>query len=292
MTERAKKGEARAIGLLANRKTADFEKVLLTLLARTCGAQRRCDPRAGSLQRRRNAEGAPHRLCTTHRERKSGCRANPRVPPGVCARALLKAVEAGSVPKADITAFTARQIAALKNKAVVAELEKVWGKVQPASANRTEQMKKYKALLSPETMKGANAATGKAVFTKNCATCHKMYGEGQAVGPELTGSQRTNLDYILENVVDPSAVVANEYKMTSFYLADGRIVQGIVKGESAAAVTVRTVNEESGDFQEGDRRAQADAALGDAGGVAGRDEARRGPRPRRVPDEQGAGQVK
>jgi len=160
------------------------------------------------------------------------------------ALALLKAVEAGTVLKADITAFTARQIAALKDKAVVAELEKVWGKVQPASANRKTLMDKYKSILTPETMKGANALAGKAIFIKNCATCHKMYGEGQTVGPELTGSQRSNLDYILENVVDPSAAVANEYKMTNFYLIDGRIISGIVKGESAAAVTVRTVNEE------------------------------------------------
>ena len=44
--------------------------------------------------------------------------------------------------------------------------------------------------MSTKTMKSANALTGKAIFTKNCATCHKMYGEGQTVGPELTGSQR------------------------------------------------------------------------------------------------------
>ena len=160
------------------------------------------------------------------------------------ATALLDAVEKGSVPKADITAFTARQITALQNKDVSAKLASVWGEVKPASATRTVQIKKYKGLLTPETLKAGSAANGRAIFTRNCATCHKMFGEGQAVGPELTGAQRSNLDYILENVVDPSAVVANEYKMHEFQLLDGRVVTGIVKKESPQAVTVRTVNEE------------------------------------------------
>ncbi len=160
------------------------------------------------------------------------------------ATALLTAVEAGSVPKADITAFTARQITALKDKSVLAKLGTVWGEVKPASATRTVQILKYKELLTPDAVKSGNAGNGRAIFAKNCATCHKMYGEGQAVGPELTGAQRSNLDYILENVIDPSAVVANEYKMHEFQLLDGRVVTGIVKKESPQAITVRTVNEE------------------------------------------------
>ncbi len=160
------------------------------------------------------------------------------------AMALLNAVEKGDVPKADITAFTARQITALKDQSVLGKLGTVWGEVKPASATRTVQISKYKELLTPDALKSGNAGNGRLLFAKNCATCHKMYGEGQAVGPELTGAQRSNLDYILENVIDPSAVVANEYKMHEFQLLDGRVVTGIVKKESPQAITVRTVNEE------------------------------------------------
>ena len=116
--------------------------------------------------------------------------------------------------------------------------------MKPASATRTVQIKKYKDLLTPDTLRSGNAANGRATFARNCATCHKLFGEGQAVGPELTGAQRGNLDYLLENVVDPSAAVANEYKMHEFQLLDGRVITGIVKKESPQAVTVRTVNEE------------------------------------------------
>ncbi|MBX3400031.1 MAG: c-type cytochrome [Gemmataceae bacterium] len=160
------------------------------------------------------------------------------------ALALLDAIEKGSIPKADIGAFAARQIVALNNKDVTAKLAAVWGTMKAANATRVEQTKKIKALLSPEYLKSANAEKGKALYAKSCAACHKLFGEGGDVGPELTGSQRANLDYILENVLDPNTAVPFDYKMVQFNLLDGRVVTGLVKKETAAAVTVRTANEQ------------------------------------------------
>lgn len=159
------------------------------------------------------------------------------------AAALLAAVEKGTVPKADITAFTARQIVSLKDKTLADKLKAVWGEVKPANTNRAADIAKYKSQLRPESVSAADAVKGKVLFAKHCGTCHKLFGEGQAVGPELTGSQRANLDYLLENVVDPNAVVPYDYKMTQFFLKDGRQVSGLVKKDTPQAVTVRTVNE-------------------------------------------------
>ncbi|OWK40573.1 PVC-type heme-binding CxxCH protein [Fimbriiglobus ruber] len=160
------------------------------------------------------------------------------------ALALLDAIEKGIVPKADLTVFTARQIQALNDKTVSTRLASAWGTIRPASETRKAQGAKFKNLLTADYLKSADVAHGRAVFTKNCATCHKMFGEGGDVGPELTGSQRANLDYVLENVLDPSAVVANEYKMTTFSLIDGRVLTGLVKKETPQVVTVRTLNDE------------------------------------------------
>ena len=159
------------------------------------------------------------------------------------AAVLLTAIETGTIPKAAVTAFTARQLLALNDQAVSAKLAAVWGQVRPASATRAAQAAKFKTLLTTDTLKAADLANGRRLFEANCASCHKLFGEGHEVGPELTGSQRANLDYILDNVLDPSAVVANAYKMTVFNLSDGRVVTGIVLAESAQAVTVRTVND-------------------------------------------------
>jgi putative heme-binding domain-containing protein len=157
---------------------------------------------------------------------------------------LLDAVEKGTVPKGDITAFTARQIANLKDKAVVEKLGKVWGEVKTGSANAKAKIAEYKNKLTPDVIAKGNVAKGKVLFAKTCGTCHKLHGEGQAVGPELTGSQRANLDYVLENVIDPSSAVANEYKMTQFFLEDGRVLNGFIKEQSATSMILRTVNDE------------------------------------------------
>ena len=242
MTERAKEGEARAITLLANRKTAGFQKVLLGLLSNP--AVRMAAIRGLGHY---NAPETPTAILDLYAKLTADEKADAiqtLTSRASYALALLDAVEKGTVPKADITAFTARQITVHKDAALLKKLGAVWGEVKPASATRTAQIKKYKELLTPDAIKAGDAGIGRFLFAKNCATCHKLFGEGQGVGPELTGAQRGNLDYILENVVDPSAVVANEYKMHEFQLLDGRVVTGIVKKDGPQAVTVRTVNEE------------------------------------------------
>src|SRR5262249_11057210 len=118
-----------------------------------------------------------------------------------------------------------------------------WGVIRPASKEREALTAKYKAILTAESLKKADVTKGRAVFAKNCASCHKLNGEGAAIGPELTGSQRNNLDYILENVIDPSAVVAREYTVTNLDLKNGRTVSGIIAEETERALTVQTPNE-------------------------------------------------
>src|SRR5260370_4834935 len=76
-----------------------------------------------------------------------------------------------------------------------------------------------------------------------CASCHRLFGEGGDIGPDLTGSQRTNLDYVLENVLDPSAIVPREYQVTVVVTKAGRTLSGIVKKESDAAITMQLQNE-------------------------------------------------
>jgi putative heme-binding domain-containing protein len=159
------------------------------------------------------------------------------------ANALLDAIEKKAIPRADVPVTTARQIQALNDKALSTRLEAVWGKITPASKERAALMKKWKDVLTEPAVAKANPAAGRAVFTKHCAACHKMFGEGGTVGPELTGSQRANLDYVLENVIDPSAVVPGEFRMVNFTMADERLVSGIILRETKDAVTVRTTNE-------------------------------------------------
>jgi putative heme-binding domain-containing protein len=159
------------------------------------------------------------------------------------ALALLDAVDKGQIARRDLSAFTVRQIQALKDKQVNEKLTRVWGTIRPASQEKADLMTKYRNLLTPAVLKEAAPANGRLLFTKTCAACHVLFGEGGKIGPELTGAQRTNLDYLLENLIDPSALVGRDYLVTQMETRYGRLITGIIKEETDQVVTVQTQNE-------------------------------------------------
>ena len=153
--------------------------------------------------------------------------------------ALLTAIESGKIQRKEIPAHVARSLDVLLGDRFV----KVFGEVEDLSADRAKLMAKYKAMCTPEAMEKADASRGRAVFAKTCASCHLMYGEGGKVGPDLTGSNRANLDYILLNSVDPSYDVPDGYKMVLIQTIDGRLINGVVAEEDARRVVLKTVEQ-------------------------------------------------
>jgi putative membrane-bound dehydrogenase-like protein len=155
---------------------------------------------------------------------------------------LYDALDAKQVPRGDISLTVARQLANSKDEAVRTRLGKSWGVVRDTAGQRRELITKYKSEMTPDVLAKADLSRGKALFTKTCATCHVLHGEGQRIGPELTGAQRTSLDYLLENVLDPSAVVATDYMNWLIETTDGRSLAGVVIKETASTVTVQLPN--------------------------------------------------
>jgi putative membrane-bound dehydrogenase-like protein len=157
---------------------------------------------------------------------------------------LLDAIDAGTVPRTDVSVYAVRQLQGLKDKAVTMRIERVWGKVKPPSQEKKALIGLYKSALKPEAFKAADLNRGRQVFAKTCASCHRLFDDGAKIGPDLTGSQRANLDYVLENTVDPNAQVAREYRVTRFVLTNGRTIDGLVVKDDAAAVTIQTPTEQ------------------------------------------------
>jgi putative heme-binding domain-containing protein len=158
------------------------------------------------------------------------------------AKALLAAVEAKQIPPTDISPFHARQLAALKNRDINERLAKVWGRVKPASADKQRLKDQYKDRLTEEIVAQADARAGRVVFSRMCGACHSLFGEGAKIGPELTGSQRMNLDYVLENLIDPNAIIGKNYQMTIITLADGRVLSGVIDNQNESIVTLKTTS--------------------------------------------------
>jgi len=159
------------------------------------------------------------------------------------ARRLLAAVAAKSVPSADLSADLVRQMRNLKSPEVDEQIGKLWGAVRETSADRVQEIARMKALLTSRPASPPDARLGRAVFAKTCAQCHTLFGEGGKVGPELTGSNRADLDYLLANVLDPSALIGKDYVAHVIATADGRTLTGIIRAEDKDAITLVTANE-------------------------------------------------
>ena len=159
------------------------------------------------------------------------------------AAALLDAIEAERVPREHIQPVTARQIHKLGDEALIEQLDKVWGTIRETPEEKAQQMKKYRELLKDDFLKQANRTNGRAVFAKTCGACHRLFDAGGKIGPDLTGSNRKDLGYLLENLVDPSAVVGANYRLWIAEMDDGRIVSGLIANETDSAVTIQTQTE-------------------------------------------------
>jgi putative membrane-bound dehydrogenase-like protein len=159
------------------------------------------------------------------------------------ATALLDAMERKAIPSTDVSAFIARQICSFNDKAISDRLRALWGEIRDTPADKQKQLARWKNTLKPEYLKIADLSNGRLVFSKTCQSCHKLYGEGATIGPDLTGSQRGNLDYLLSNIIDPSAEVAKEYRMSVVATKNERIVTGIIVERTPARLVVQTATE-------------------------------------------------
>lgn len=156
---------------------------------------------------------------------------------------LLDAVEQGKIAADDIQAFQLRQIQLSGNADLQARVARLWPKLRLIEGDRLKQIAELRERLTPESLASADKLAGQRVYEQSCAKCHKLFGRGETIGPELTGAQRNNLNYWLENIVDPSASVATNFRMSLIALEDGRVLNGVVLQQNERSLAVQTPTE-------------------------------------------------
>jgi putative membrane-bound dehydrogenase-like protein len=163
------------------------------------------------------------------------------------ARMLTDALADNVIPKAAVPPHIARQLRRL----VGTRFADVWG---PSDQNAAEDRAyaRYRGLLNDTAMRSANAQSGHAVFLRTCGPCHMMYGEGGNIGPDLTGSNRANLEYLLANVLNPNGDVPDAYKMVVVTTRDGRTFSGNVVSETDQQLTLRVVGRDTAVIRKAD----------------------------------------
>ncbi|MEO6786941.1 MAG: c-type cytochrome, partial [Chthoniobacteraceae bacterium] len=155
------------------------------------------------------------------------------------ARLLLAAADAGGVKKEQLTSANLLAIQGLHDAACDALLAKHWSTLKQSSAAKEARIAQVRKLLT--TGKG-DAEAGHTVFKTMCAVCHTLGREGGKIGPDLTGYERDNLDFMLPAIVDPSLAIREEFTAFTVVTKDGQTLMGFLDAQTPQSVTIRDLN--------------------------------------------------
>ncbi|MBX9790338.1 MAG: c-type cytochrome [Pirellulales bacterium] len=156
------------------------------------------------------------------------------------AAALLDGVQREVIKPGELSVFQVRQLQAIDDETIRRRVAELWPELRPIAADKQARIAELATHFDRAALRSADLKAGKVVWEKSCAKCHTLFGEGGRIGPDLTGSQRGNLDYLLENIVDPSATLAPSFRMSTIALTDGRVINGVVLTKTADTWEVQT----------------------------------------------------
>lgn len=159
------------------------------------------------------------------------------------ARPLVEAVRTGKVPKAALTADLVRQLRSLKDATLAADLTLIWGVMKETSPDMKAEVERVKKVYWAGGSQPGDAPRGRVVFNQVCAQCHHLFDTGGNVGPDITGANRADLDYLLQNILFPNSVIPNEYLASTVETKDERVLTGMIKAQDGNGVTLQTANE-------------------------------------------------
>ena len=159
------------------------------------------------------------------------------------ARALIGAIIGGAVSAKDLPADLVRQLRGFNEAEINTALDRHWGTARASSADKLAEQARYKTMLTARSERTEDPLRGRAIFAKTCGQCHGLYGLGGKVGPDLTGSNRADLDYLLHNILDPNAEIPNDYRTWNLETKDERSISGVLARQDEQSVTLVTPGE-------------------------------------------------
>ncbi len=148
-------------------------------------------------------------------------------------RVLLDALEAGRIEAAAVDAAIRARLLEDPDPDNAARARRHF---QHDAAARRRAVERYRDVLS---LRG-DAKRGRILFDEHCGRCHMHQGRGTSVGPDLSGVSNKTKDELLTSILDPSYAIEARYVNYIVTTKDGRIYDGILVRETAAAITLRS----------------------------------------------------
>lgn len=151
---------------------------------------------------------------------------------------LFAGLAQGLIRREEVTAFTARQIQSHGQPKLNEQLIKLWGTISDTPKQQERAIATHLKALTPTHLADADLSNGSKLFSQHCGTCHQYFGKGGKVGPDLSGTQRTNIPYLLENIVAPNTSVSKDFQMTILRTVDGQVITGLLQNKSERNVKI------------------------------------------------------
>jgi len=152
------------------------------------------------------------------------------------ALACLQAVDQGRLPAKDFAVDQLRVVSLYQDRRLDELVHRHWGSIQRGTPE--EKLAEMRRLSNDLRAGAGNALRGKELFGKHCATCHRLFDEGNQVGPDLTYANRKDRDFLLVSTVDPSAVIRKEFLSYVVQTIDGRYLTGILADQNPGSITL------------------------------------------------------
>jgi putative heme-binding domain-containing protein len=155
----------------------------------------------------------------------------------IWARPLLAAISSKQIPQTALSVTQLRKLVQFKDPELARNVKALWGTIRDGRNPQREQVVDQMRRLIRATP--GDPVAGQSVFNKLCAQCHKIYGEGQEVGPDITSDGRNDFEQLLSNVFDCNLVIGPGYQATTVATTDGRILSGLLSEDGRDRVVLR-----------------------------------------------------
>jgi putative membrane-bound dehydrogenase-like protein len=156
---------------------------------------------------------------------------------------LLAEVGEKKIAATAINVNQARRMQALKDKELNDLLSRHWGQVRDTrNPDREKVVAEMKSLIQGRVARGEGRGdpfAGEKIFKRVCAACHKIYGEGSDIGPDITSNGRNDFNQLLSNVFDPSLVIGAGYRVCTVVTTSGRVQSGLLVEDSPQRVVLK-----------------------------------------------------
>jgi len=145
---------------------------------------------------------------------------------------VLAALEDGRIRSNEVSSTDANLLRTYSDAMLTERAIRLLGPLNP---HRPEVAARFGAALGLT----GDAAHGREIFVSRCSSCHRLGGEGQALGPNLAGAKIKGRKSILESILEPSAEVRPGYETDVLKTKAGEIVIGLANEGNLTTVTVR-----------------------------------------------------